>query len=679
MSNIKIENIENVELQKAYVVTVKGVDADGIKKMEYNITCTDRNIDFNFIKQLSANEDGSCNIGYIIINKIKFNIDTPIKEINGDVFEFTCKIGDDDVIFNVSFKNGDKYSSSLTLPLLYRPFYTNAVLMLLPSRCFKTNEFKMGEMISKLGEDSYNDTESISIMGDINNSEGLQTSVFKTKDESVQITLTYNFTYNKKGSKLYINKVIIKKKNESNLDELYNGGVLQERYILRLGTKYKVLNFNDNDGNTYNLSVNTKSISHANKTITILLSLEKYSIKNKKESCYGRLFYSIVNGCSFHLGDKYYLDNVTLSFNENGGENGGSMVLKSPFRCYSEMEMGMQSQTNADTIGSTSKMNKMMMYGITEPFIIDNNIIRDGVPVINGEHGINESKINPTANTNYWGLVNLYGEKDVQIFKREDVDKDVEKDVIFDTSLPIDFFFSATEAYPNEEEMDNASKIEIGYSGVQFYSDIKGAVDSKNNKVTYTCEGTTSNNVRYFVLRNDDKNKEVDTILDSICSIKVECLDGASTPKVRCNGLNCNDYIHDGDSNYLNPRIRGYGWKSIHTFLKRGIDESDGKNEEQFNIFLSGKTIDTETNNGTEEATWWNHIDITDDLHMAEANGGSVAIINKGRVPRNYIIGLCDTYTSLPNNEYEEERRYMFSHIKPHTNRFSIIKIYKIF
>lgn len=90
-------------------------------------------------------------------------------------------------------------------------------------------------------------------------------------------------------------------------------------------------------------------------------------ITNPNENCYGRLFYSIANGCSLRndLGDKniYELNNVTLSY-VNGNKH-GNMVLKKPFRCFSEM-VGSENG-RVKSIKGADKLTREMMYGITEP------------------------------------------------------------------------------------------------------------------------------------------------------------------------------------------------------------------------------------------------------------------------------------------------------------------------
>lgn len=175
-------------------------------------------------------------------------------------------------------------------------------------------------------------------------------------------------------------------------------------------------------------------------------------------------------------------------------------------------------------------------------------------------------------------------------------------------------------------------------------------------------DGYSSKNIKYFALRYNTKNEEneIGNILKSIYEIGSVVSKDENNNNVidlRYNGLNCNDYITDTENK---------GWKSIHTFLKNTGEEG--------RVWLSGRESNTSGHSV---------IDITsklDEYSKDKVKGMNVNTRwgNDGLPERNYVIGICDNYTNLSDDEYDEEVSNMYSVIKPHTSRFAIIKLYKI-
>jgi hypothetical protein len=221
---------------------------------------------------------------------------------------------------------------------------------------------------------------------------------------------------------------------------------------------------------------------------------------------------------------------------------------------------------------------------------------------------------------------------------------------------------------------DDSNKI------LEFYCE---NIDIK--KEGLSVQGYSSKNVKYIALSfNDGENDEIPKSIDNEMEVKfdweketenilrsiyeINCVDGGdaggtTTPQIRYPGLNANDYLGELGGAYSGMRtVKFNGWKGMQTYLK----ESGSTN-----VKLSGVSW-----NGNSDHSG---VDITDELmevYKNPNNQPNVDVIKKNE--RYYVIAVCDNYTNLSDDEYDEEKIDMYSVIKPHTSRFAIIKLYKI-
>lgn len=286
----------------------------------------------------------------------------------------------------------------------------------------------------------------------------------------------------------------------------------------------------------------------------------------------------------------------------------------------------------------------------------------------------------------YCGL-NSYSEKKCtfsedtgSIIPVYDEDKSLDP-IIFDTSKWLDVSFSVTEGHPEDD--NDADTAFIGLNDVKFYDDIlwntvteilydKDGNEVKNDYEGVHVKGYSSQNVRYFVLGQfggddnptsedgvdtHDCGSEIKRLLESLYGIGVKY----HNEYVRYGGVNINDYIYVPEDKPGQPHTKWMGWKSIHTFF--------GTNSIGTSVWLSSNSA---TGN-------WGCIDITDELTDLRKNPYQKKDNKFGCTKgRNFIIGLCDNYTCLDASSYEQEKKQMYSVIKPHTSRFAVIRLYKI-
>ena len=416
------------------------------------------------------------------------------------------------------------------------------------------------------------------------------------------------------------------------------------------------------------------------------------------KECHGRLFYSIANGISLkeNIEEKGFtdgryvsqnvLEKVTLDINQ-GQYN---LTVKNPFRSYDELDNADYDDiktNNASTVNNIKNVldiTRKICFGITEPFTAINkeNIVRDGIPIRNyNENNTIELQAQSLNNLEYFnneeleydGVNYKYPEREpgykkysyfplkkedyVQCFK----DNFKTSDFLIDTTEPLSVSLSVTDASPEGYEGDN-NTISMNYNGIRFYEEI-----NQDKDAYYTVEGNSSKGVRYFLLMvNNEKRhaapkSEVDNILRSIIDFSVSQLNNGnySTPKIRYQGVHTNDYIKKSYCSYN-------GWQGIHTMVKIPND-GDPK-------FLWGT--------GDHAC-----IDITSVLKRCEGLD-TTTVVEEGVTERgikhtcgNYrpvVIGLYDSYTSLDEDSYNTEKKNGNAIIKPHTNRFSIIKFYRV-
>lgn len=386
-----------------------------------------------------------------------------------------------------------------------------------------------------------------------------------------------------------------------------------------------------------------------------------------QKNCYGRLFYSIANGLSIKekitnehnaiLNTIYTLDNVTLQ--TIVGSETNVMKLNKPFRNYSEMSHSTSGETFSTDITSVPKVTKMMMYGITEPFTMKKGKYERGVPIVKAIDGIDieqnnynkNSSINTDFNVPIGDIVfkNLTDNTLNEFTTIQTLDMSGMTGVTFDTSQPMNVAFSITEGHLMGEEGETIGSY---YNGIKFYENIYVTKDEKKGWIL-TVDGYSSKNVRYYALTANGTNEgigglngtnEIWTILNSITDMQLKEDGGA----VRYSGLNNNDYISRNN-------VKNSGWRDIHTYI--------GNEKCLVDIGSS-----------------YEQIDITANLSSAyiDENGAVFNLWNDVNSKRRYVIGIYSEYSKLLDDEREEERINMYSVVKKHTPRFSVVKLYKI-
>ena len=400
-------------------------------------------------------------IGHIMITKLKLPKVT-INQLDVVGIPFLLKVGylDENNVKKsklIYFSIRIPYStiaSEMELPLYYRPFYFNSVLLLTPQNMTPDYYYDVKNLHKNKRKDdietttieksdtylyrievnkNYSKTKTKSVvesklnitLPSMDKSSGQYFKpVFKGEASIVESTTVGNRTYDYHSYSLNM--------SEENFKELLEFNKRGEDKLLKdikICFKYQVIPqitfaSNAEDAITIifvydneNNSKNKVSLTRKDNTNiwygdieyvgpyeprNIIIEVEKennsdsficklYCIKkdceeitNPNENCYGRLFYSIANGCSLRndLGKKntYELNNVTLSY-INGNKH-GNMVLKKPFRCFSEMEGSEKGR--ATSINGTDKLTREMMYGITEPLRfkkmdVDESTIKENV------------------------------------------------------------------------------------------------------------------------------------------------------------------------------------------------------------------------------------------------------------------------------------------------------------
>lgn len=245
--------------------------------------------------------------------------------------------------------------------------------------------------------------------------------------------------------------------------------------------------------------------------------------------------------------------------------------------------------------------------------------------------------------------------------------------LIFDTKEWLDISFSVEEGHPEDEF--NFSTRFVGFNDVKFYDDILWEIVTGSDDKEYPgihTKGYSSSNVRYFALapnKNggtlsyDDKDiygeNEILTFLHNLYGIGVN---SDQSERNRYDGVNICDYIYLDNDNY--PYTKKSGWKSIHSFFK-GSGGTD--------VWLSGRS------NGYSHSC----IEVTDILKSLRQSSNYMTVTDLwgcggGTRSRLFVIGICDNYTHLDNDAYNKEVKEPYSIIKPHTDRFAVIRLYKI-
>ena len=456
-----------------------------------------------------------------------------------------------------------------------------------------------------------------------------------------------------------------------------------------------------------NFGINNNT--HAYKFIENIETAGK-TTKNDNKECHGRLFYSITNGATMErevelISNKDGSSNGTVfrntldsvNFDLNKGEY--NLTIKHPFRNYDEIdgpefrprnnnEEYKLMELNQNDPSKVSLITKKIVYGITEPFTVEEEgkkVYRDGISIgIRNEKNdysvevetkacstnevfymndnlirINENgPIRDSFDNNIFPMEK--GKDYIQIIDAKNKEEE-ETNMGIDATKRMDVMLKTTE-YAPEGANDLAKVVSGSYSNVGFYSNIE--YDKESNK--YKVEGMKDPRVRYFELMIDEN--EVANLLKSIYDFQIYKITGDGFPNVRFNGINTNDY-------FLGNKNKEYrGWKSIHTVLKRLI-QGDSKN---YCVELSGR----EYGDGSGESH--GVIDITGTLMESFESGDYVTRNNSVAYKRPIVVGVCDTYTGLSGSEYLEERgggerKGVQSIIKPHSTKFSIIKFYKLY
>ena len=308
----------NIIIKEPIDLLVEIDDNSIIGNLSYDVKCENNDVEVlfvkNFYKMTITEEDDETKVtdkeiyslGSLIVNKIKFD-DNDKKDININLtWTSGIESGVIDGVFHVL--TNDVYKK-LSLPLYYRPFYTNAVLLLTPK--YMTD-----------GEDRG----------------------------------AYNYDITK-------------------LHEYWTG----------TGTTKPT-----------ETKTNETVITFSGSTETNLYDENAYSDSTSPiNGCYGRLFYSIANGCSMveqidETNNIYKLDKVSLSYMDRKNNKSGTFTIKKPFRCYSEMESADSEKTIANKFSHTTQTSRMMMYGITEPFVkreTDGNVTIKEIRYITQEIG----------------------------------------------------------------------------------------------------------------------------------------------------------------------------------------------------------------------------------------------------------------------------------------------------
>ena len=418
---------------------------------------------------------------------------------------------------------------------------------------------------------------------------------------------------------------------------------------------------------------------------------ELTSYKHSKD-CHGRLFYSIANGTSMseemeskndngeNDGNRIvnYLNKVVLDVNQ--GEY--SLTINKPFRFYDELDSAYKGdgENNAaqNSYNKVESLTKEISFGITEPFSVDgNHVYRDGIPLMH----YNNNVVDPILkryNKNKMFFKNVEVEYDStgeyftkykdlkynnkQFYFPNDKKK---KSMYFqsvgawhnntseyniDTTKALSVSFRVTDAAPNGHE-NEATTISLNYNGIKFYDEIRLNADG------YTVEGYSSQGVKYYLLMiNEEGNYqspygEFENIMRSIYDFSVCDTVNFMEPKIRYSGLHTNDYITE-----TQPQVSSFnGWQSIFTTIK--VIDSEvklyGDNKHQC-------------------------IDITGILRRCE--GGQSVPHTCGEY-RPIVIGIYDTYTSLDDDKYNDSKNNLKNrakYVKLHTNRFSVIKVYRV-
>ena len=404
--------------------------------------------------------------------------------------------------------------------------------------------------------------------------------------------------------------------------------------------------------------------------------------------CHGRLFYSIANGISLSEDMKYegysntkkvnYLNKVVLDINQ--GEY--NLTIKKPFRFYDELDCVYSDKGNnavCDTYSEVKPLTKLVSFGITEPFNVEKNknkAFRDGIPL----HWYNdENEVHPLLRKYNKSTLKFNNEKmSSSLYENRGYNNKIHyfpmdvspslsfqsigdwlnadsREYFIDTTKILSLSFSVTDSTPHGYE-NEANTISLNYNGIKFYDEIIQSIGGD-----YTVKGNSSVGVRYYLLMSDKEpvhdapNGEFDNIMRSIYDFSVcDTGKGYSSPKIRYSGLHTNDYITEKSSNKY---IASYnGWQGMYTKIKM-MNGNRG-------VCLFG--------NNNHEC-----IDITAILKRCEGGQTIKHICGNWRP---IIIGVYDTYTSLSEDKYNETKNpdSRSKYIKLHTNRFSVIKVYKV-
>ena len=333
---------------------------------------------------------------------------------------------------------------------------------------------------------------------------------------------------------------------------------------------------------------------------------DTFSSVEKNSRCTGNLFFSIANGCTLRgeKGNTYHLGDVkfVLSNNNDIGkkENEYNFVIKKPYRNFSEIifdsynkcghiagirESGSNKINEMTSFSNEDKYEKLKQSGFVLTEEINNSILTT-TNVYNGSNKIPGDVFYYFDNKN--ASINENGKR-----------------FTIDGTKELNVSLNVTDSSPYGIDFKT---INVSHENVKFYDSITNTVNGTTN--VFNTSGSTTPNVRYYMLLNNYTIGDIDELL------------------VKLNNISANDKCETWNKDTMKDYIWDFskGWDSIHDL---GIIQL------------------------TPSYTFNNHL-------------------------IKYVIGICDDITTLNNEEYEKEKNEPFSIIKKHTNKFSIIKLYRV-
>ena len=241
-------------------------------------------------------------------------------------------------------------------------------------------------------------------------------------------------------------------------------------------------------------------------------------------------------------------------------------------------------------------------------------------------------------------------------------------------------YFKVNEHPIGNDDSDYTSEV---YTGIRFYDDIwinknrttptgETVVDGYgrtqdlyiDDKGHYKTVGTSSNGVRYFFINYEDFRSLMTSIANINTIFGADDYIYARVP--------INDIVYLSQQQPVEYRSSINGWQSIHTI------DYNGK----------GRLKDNEITQNLVDATLYNYKKV----ETLDEKGVIVYVpdeINNGLNPhhgdngRLLVIGMYDEITSLPGSPYEEsdykeEYHYMGKVVPKHTNRLTVMRIYRV-